>query len=247
MLLLRSICSELYKMKRTPIPWLHFFVPLIGALAFLWYFSVTSNTNPLGKVTGFIEVLCMAFPLVIGLICGQIADQEEQAGNYQVILSEASSRRIAYISKLLLLLLLSGLSLTFTVGIFSAGINAVPTWLYFHIVLAAWGANMFLYILHLFIGLRFGRSASIGLGVLGSLISALMMTGLGDGIWHWIPWAWSARLCGDIVFSLQNPSETVAVATDMQNGIIVCLVVTILSLFASLLWFQRWEGSKFNE
>jgi ABC-2 type transport system permease protein len=222
-------------------------VPLIGAIAFRWYFSVTLNNNSLGKLTGFIEVLCMAFPLVIGLICGEIADQEVQAGNYQVILSEACSRGIAYMSKLILLLLLSGISLAFTVGIFSAGINAIPPWLYFHIVLAAWGANAFLYILHVFIGFRFGRSASIGLGVLGSLISSLMMTGLGDGIWRWIPWAWSAHLCGDIVFSLQNPSETVSVAADMQNGITVCFVVTVLSLFASLLWFQRWEGSKFNE
>lgn len=246
-MLLRSICSDLYKMKRTPIPWLHVFVPLIGALAFLWYYSVTGNDNSLGKLTGFMEVLCMVFPLLIGLLCGLTAAQEEQAGSYQVILSEARSRAVAYMSKLLLLLVLSGLSVTFAVAIFSTGIHAVPPQLYVHIVMAAWGGNVFLYILHLFVGFRFGRSASIGLGVLGTLISALMMTGLGDGIWHWISWAWSARLCANLIFRQQSPSETAFAITDMQYGITICLIVTLLSLAASLLWFQRWEGSKSNE
>jgi ABC-2 type transport system permease protein len=231
-------------MKRTPIPWLHVFAPLIGALTFLWYYSAAGNDNSLGKIIGFMEVLCMAFPLLIGILCGLVAAQEEQAGNYQVILAEARSRAAAYMSKLLLLLTLSALSVTFAVAMFSIDLHDVPLWLYVQIALAAWGGNVFLYILHLFAGFRFGRGASIGLGVFGTLISPLMMTGLGDGIWHWFPWAWSVRLCGNIVFRLQTPSQTAWVAADMQYGITVCIVLTLLSLAASLVWFQYWEGSK---
>lgn len=246
-MLLRSLCSDFYKMKRTPVPWLHVFAPLIGALAFLWYYSATGNNNSLAKLTGFMEVLCMVFPLLIGILCGLITTQEEQAGNYQVVLSEARSRTAAYMSKLLLLLMLSVLSVTFAVAIFSIGLNNVPLRFYVQIALAAWGGNVFLYILHLFVGFRFGRGASIGLGVFGTLISALMMTGLGDRIWHWVPWAWSVRFCGNMVFKLQAPSQTAWVTADMQYGITVCVTVTLVSLAASLVWFQRWEGSKSNE
>ena len=244
-MLLRSICSDFYKMKRTPIPWLHVFVPLIGALAFLWYYSATGNDDSLGELTGFIEVLCMVFPLLIGLLCAMTAAQEEQTGNYQMILSGTKSRVTAYMSKVFSLLILSAFAVTLTVATFSAGLHAVSSQLYVHIVFAAWGGNMFLYILHLFVGFRFGRGASIGLGVFGTLVSALMMTGLGDSIWHWVPWAWSVRLCANLIFRLQNPMAFSA--TDMQYAIMVCLAVTLLSLAVSLVWFQRWEGSKSNE
>lgn len=246
-MLLRFIRSDFYKMKRTPIPLLHIFAPLIGALSFLWYYSAAGSDNSFGKLTGFLEVLCMVFPLLIGILCGLIAAQEEQAGNYQVILSESRSRTAAYLSKLLSLLMLSAFSVTFAVAIFSIGLHHIPLRLYVQTALASWGGNIFLYLLHLFVSFRFGRGASIGLGVSGTLISALMTTGLGDGIWHWVPWAWSARLCGNLIIRLQNPSETARVLADMQPGIAVCLAVTLLSLAASLFWFQHWEGSQTNE
>lgn len=246
-MLVRSICSDFYKWKRTPILWLHIIMPLAGAFAFLWYFSITGNNNPLRKISVFLEVLCIVFPLLIGLLCGMTAAQEEQAGNYQVILSGTKSRTIAYMSKVLLLLLLSAFSVALAIGVFAVGFYDAPRQIYIRASLAAWGGSIFLYILHLFISFRFGHGASIGLGVFGTLISALMLTGLGDRIWHWIPWGWSERLCDDLIFIVQNPYETVLAATDMQYGILVCFFVTFLSLVASLLWFRHWEGFRSNE
>ena len=51
----------------------------------------------------------------------------------------------------------------------------------------------------------FGKGASIGIGIIGSLISALMLTGLGDGIWQVIPWAYSMRLSSYFILLLCQP------------------------------------------
>ncbi len=50
-----------------------------------------------------------------------------------------------------------------------------------------------IYLIHLFVGMSFGKGASMGLGIAGSLIAALMITGLGDATWKYIPWAWGVR------------------------------------------------------
>ena len=44
--------------------------------------------------------------------------------------------------------------------------------------------------------MSFGKGASMGLGIAGSLIAALMITGLGDATWKYIPWAWGVRAMG---------------------------------------------------
>lgn len=246
-MLIRCICSDFYKMKRTPILWLHIAAPLIGAFAFLWYYSITSNNQPLGRINTFLEVLCIVFPMLIGVLCGMTAAQEEQAGSYQIMLAGTKSRVTAYLSKLLLLLILSAFSVALAIGVFAAGYHAASARLYLHAAFAVWGGYVFLYVLHLFVSFRLGRGASIGLGIFGALISALMLTGLGDNIWHWMPWAWSVRICSNMIYAIQTPSVASLAAADIQYGVYVCTAATVLSIIISLLWFWYWDGSKTNE
>lgn len=246
-MLIRCICSDFYKIKRTPILWLHIAAPLIGVFAFLGYYSITAGSHSLGRINAFLEALCIVFPILIGLLCGMTAAQEEQAGGCQVMLAGTRSRTAAYLSKLLLLLILSAFSVALAVGVFAAGYHAAAAQLYLHAAFAIWGGTVFLYVLHMFVSFRFGRGASIGLGIFGALISTLMLTGLGDKIWHWIPWAWSVRVCNDMIFALQTPSAASLAAADIRYGISVCTAATILSVAASLLWFRRWDGSRSNE
>lgn len=246
-MLFRCILSDFYKLKHSPVLWLHIFIPLLGAFLFLWYYTITGSKDPIIKISYYLEALCVTFPILIGLLCGMTAAQEEEAGNYQEILSGIKSRTAAYLSKLILLLVLSAFSVALAVGIFSIGFQSASALFYFKAALAVFGGNIFLYLLHLFISFRFGRGASIGLGVVGTLLSALMLTGLGNGIWHWVPWAWSVRFCDDIAFSLQYPSKSAIAIADMHYGIRVSVLAVCISAIASLLWFHHWEGSQSNE
>ncbi|MNV84374.1 hypothetical protein D3C71_1782420 [compost metagenome] len=103
------------------------------------------------------------------------------------------------------------------------------------------GSTVFLYLLHGFISLRFGRGPSIGTGITGSLIAALLLTGLGEGPWPYVPFAWAARFTSIwTVTSSGTPLESAASETD--TAILVCTAATLLAASLSCLWFQRWEG-----
>ncbi|WP_099203874.1 lantibiotic immunity ABC transporter MutG family permease subunit [Scatolibacter rhodanostii] len=243
----RCMCSDFYKIKRTPVLWLHVAIPLLGTFAFLGYYHIVPDNHQFSRISGFLEVLCIVFPALIGLFCGLMAAQEEQAGGYQFMLTGTKSRATAYLSKLFLLLLLSAFSIALAIGVFAIGYTTISIPFYLRATFAIWGGTVFLYVLHLFVSFRFGRGASIGLGIFGCLISALMLTGLGDSIWQWVPWSWNARFCDNMILAMQTPSAAALATANIQTGAIICTAASILSIAASLLWFRCWNGAKSNE
>ena len=94
--LLRCIKSDFYKLRHTSILWIHLFIPLAGSFIFLLYYHVTSR-NTIMDISGYLEVLAISFPLLIGLISGIVIEQEEQAGNFQVMLCTAKSKCTTYL------------------------------------------------------------------------------------------------------------------------------------------------------
>lgn len=243
MALLRCIESDFYKLRHTPILWLHLLIPMAGALLFLGYYA-TSSWNVSTKISGYLETLAVVFPLLIGLMSALVIAQEEQAGNFQTLLCGTKSKFITYLSKLIVLLLLGSFSIALAVGTFALVFQTAALWFYLKATGVLVVGNIFLYILHVFVSLQFGRGASIGLGIWGSLVSALMLTGLGDKIWCWTPWAWGGRLCDYLVLEATNPSAFTMVSSGMYKGILTMILFVGLSALASLLWFRQWEGRR---
>ncbi|MCB2314144.1 lantibiotic immunity ABC transporter MutG family permease subunit [Clostridium tagluense] len=240
--LLRCIKSDFYKLRHTSILWIHLLIPLAGALIFLLYYHMTSKSSIM-DISTYLEALAIAFPLLIGLISGIVIEQEQQAGNFQVLLTTSKLKCTTYLSKLILLLLLGFFSVALAVGTFALGFHVVPHLFYLKAAGALFIGNIVIYILHVFISIQFGKGASAGIGVSGSLISALMLTGLGDNIWHFIPWSWSGRFCDYLVFELVSHS----VALDTKQGVFIMLFALCITFVASLFWFQKWEGRKSYE
>ncbi len=104
-----------------------------------------------------------------------------------------------------------------------------------------------IYLIHLFVGMSFGKGASMGLGIAGSLIAALMITGLGDATWKYIPWAWGVRAMDYTVLAWDSPQLYAQVKTDFFSGMIISVCCTVCLLIASLVWFHGWEGGKNSE
>lgn len=244
--LLRCIKSDFYKLRHTSILWIHLLLPLAGAFIFLAYYSI-SSWDLTKKISTYLEALAIIFPLLIGLISGIVIEQEQQAGNFQTLISSTKLKCITYLSKLILLLLLGSFSISLAVGIFALGFQTVPRLFYLKAAGVLVIGDIFLYILHVFISLQFGKGSSTGLGIVGSLISSLMLTGLGDNMWHWTPWAWGGRFCDYIVLEFtyhSTNSYVVQVAFDMQKGLFIMLFAICISFFLSLIWFMQWEGRK---
>jgi ABC-2 type transport system permease protein len=225
--------------------WIHILIPLAAAILFISYYS-GSPWNAETKISGYFEAIGAAFPLMIGLISGKCIEQERQSGNFQTMLCGVKSRSAAYASKLIVLLIPGMIAIAIAIGVFAAGFQTAPGLLYFKAAGFLIAGSIFPYILHLFVSLRFGRGASIGLGIVESLISALALTGLGDGKWYYIPCTWSARLCDCLVFIWINTSKSIGYA-EIEKCIMVAIPATIAAFVISLFWFQRWEGSQSNE
>lgn len=243
--LIRCIRSDFQKFRHTSMLWIHILIPLAAAVLFVSYYSV-SPWNAEAKISGYFEVIGIAFPLMIGLISGKSVEQERQSGNFQTMLCGVKSRSAAYTSKLFVLLMQGIIAIAIAIGVFAAGFQTAPEILYFKAADLLIVGSILPYILHLFVSLQFGRGASIGLGIAESLISALALTGLGDGKWYYIPCTWSARLCDCLVSIWLNPSKAIGYA-EIEKCMMVVIPATIVAFVISLFWFHRWEGSRSNE
>jgi len=105
------------------------------------------------------------------------------------------------------------------------------------------GSHVFLYILHLYVSLQFGKGASIGLGIVEALLVALLLTGLGDHIWPFLPYGWSGHFVS--LWIIKSTGVNLALLeTSMRIGIVGCLVGSVFAFILSCLWFGKWEGRR---
>lgn len=241
--------ADIMKLKSTQMIWMHFYIPVFGLLIFLSYFSY-SPWDSFKKVSAYLQVLCITFPILIGIITSIASEQEYISGNFQNILTYSEIKCLSFISKYTLFLLLGLLSTVLSVIGFYIGFsfidnNVIP----FTIYLAAVGilivSNMFVYILHFFLSLRFSNGISIGVGIVESVISALFLTSMGDGRWPFYPCAWSIRFISSLMTKYQNTNNYVD--PSLYSGIIFSNIGTILSFITIIIWFTKWEGKKLEE
>lgn len=246
LVLWRNIKADFIKLKRTPIVYIHILIPITGASLFLLYYSISSWDTSTKLIT-YIRTLSIIFPLLIGIITGIIVEQEEQAGSLQNMLMILKRKSTSYCSKLLVILALSVISIIIATFVFAFIFKSYSLVFYTKIAVTLFIGNIFLYILHLFISFRFGKGASIGLGIVGVLIAALMRTGLGDSIWEFAPWAWAIRLCDFIMLMELNQLGLNEMFLAVSKGILIIIISIFVSLIFSLSWFNRWEGRGSND
>ena len=84
---------------------------------------------------------------------------------------------------------------------------------------------------------------SIGIGIIGSLISALMLTGLGDGIWQVIPWAYSMRLSSYFILYKEN---ILIQNSEIIQGIFIMIIFIAITFISQLIFSNHWEGNREN-
>ncbi|SEU09577.1 lantibiotic immunity ABC transporter MutG family permease subunit [Paenibacillus sp. NFR01] len=238
--------ADLLKTRRTPFLLLHLLAPLIAATVFLAYYAY-SPWSATDKVQAYLQVLGCALPTLIALVCSMSAEQEALAGHFQGLLALPAQRIKVYASKLLLLLIYGLGAILLAVLLFGIGFREVlgqdglGMAFYWSGAGILFGSSTFLYLLHSFVSLRFGRGPSIGTGIVGSLIAALLLTGLGERLWVYVPFAWGARLIS--IWTVHAAGTPLPLTVSQANtGITVCILATLTAAVLSCLWFRRWEG-----
>ena len=106
---------------------------------------------------------------------------------------------------------------------------------------------LILYLIHLVVVFLFGNGANIGLGIAESLLSALLLTGLGDGIWQFIPCAWGTRLMGTLINLWYYSGHSLFFKQQLLIWLEVAVPLTLMALILSIIWFDRWQGRSSDE
>ncbi|NFH70161.1 lantibiotic immunity ABC transporter MutG family permease subunit [Clostridium botulinum] len=248
--ILRLMKADFIKLKRTSFYWIHICVPVIGIFIFLWYFSF-SLLSSTSKVESYLEAISLTFPLIIGIVTSMVVEQESMAGGFKEILGTEYGKGRCLISKVLVLLCTGFLSTILAIGIFFIGFqyvlkqNTLPLNFYVYQTVIIFGSQIFLYLFHLWVSFVLGNGGSIGIGIFESLTSALMLTGLGDNLWKWIPCAWGVRFSD--YFTVHwlklgiKSNEVASIYFGTQNSIVVTILLGVL--FG--VWFKFYEGTKY--
>lgn len=246
----RLIRGDFKKLHRSSIVWMHIVAPILIALLFVWYYS-SSAINDISKVGYFMQALSIGFPLIIGIVCAMVVEQEAYAGNFQELLM-SKNKLLSFFSKICMLTFMAVASLITAVGILAIGLefllhkNPFSATFYGKIILLLLFCEIFLYLLHLLCSFKFGTGASVGLGISESLIAAIMLTGLGDKIWKWIPCSWGGKACDNYILLNTYKDNSGTYMQEFQSTLYIFAAATVIFLLIGFLWFNYFEGRKEN-
>lgn len=178
--------SEIYKMKNTALPIIHILIPVIGSGLFLSYYQV-SMWGEKEQIVVLLEVMGIVFPFLISIVCARNIALEEN-NHFQIFLVNSSSRFCVLFSKCIVLQLMGFCAVFLCIGSFGfgqfffLGQKGCTIINYVIIIITMWGGSLLQYPIHLYLNLRFSRSISMGIGVVQMLLSALLITGLGESV-----------------------------------------------------------------
>lgn len=248
----RLLHADHIKLRHSPLKWMHLVIPVICIAVFLSYFSY-SKLSSISAVCMYLQTIASVFPLIIGVVCSMCIEQEESAGKFKELLSGSNPKVITIFSKYVIMVLLGLGALTIAVMGFDCGFysflhkNSFKVTFYITAVLILLGSSLFEYIFHIFLSMRIGNNASIGIGILETLISVIFMTSLGEKIWIGVPCAWGTRFINMWTLSAAKVSFTSKAVKQLHSGMEICIFVTAISILLASAWFNYWEGKRMQD
>lgn len=242
-----NIKSDLYKLLHSPLLYIHILIPATGIFLFLWYYSY-SIWSELEKISAYIQALSICYPVLIGVITSNFTDMEQKAANFQTLLSTPTQKCIPHLAKLTTLIAFGFASSLLSLLVFGYGLQLLG-YTTFHLLFFFFTAILLLisvfplYVLQCIVSFVFGKGYSLGLGIIGSLLSALLQTGLGDNLWPFLPWGIAARFSDSLLIARAMCIDFFDM-NGMIQGIISVVFFSFLFLAIFMLVFEKWEGRK---
>lgn len=255
-LFVRLCRAECYKMRHTILPALHLCVPLVGSAAFLLYYW-GRDWGWIVQLSGFAELTGLAFPFLVSVLVSRSVGLEEE-NHYQTFLGGSAGRIPSLLAKCVVLQLF-GLTAVF-IGIgsytwgewFLLGNREISGIVSLSVGLSLWMGSLVLYPIHLFLSMRFSKSISMGIGVAQSVLAGLLVTGLGDGIWQFVPGSWSIRLAAAAMRSAADSELALKAESIFRLSVwrelfemvflnhlgYICLLISIGIYAIIFLWFH---------
>lgn len=247
---INSIKAELFKVLLSKIFLLHIIIPVVGISLFAGYYSY-SPWNEQDKLLAFIQTVVLAFPLMIAIVTSMVEEQEAKAGDFHNILSVPYLRVIEHLSKIFVIGLFGLFASILTVTGFGIifrlmGYVTYPIILYLKLSVLIFTLNFGLYIIQYMVSFSFGKGISLGLGVLGTLMSPLLNFGLADSFWYYIPFGWGIRMITYYFYKVTNIEIFNVVSPNYKMGALIITTIIIITIIIFLLWSKKWEGRNYK-
>ena len=110
-----------------------------------------------------------------------------------------------------------------------------------------WLGSLPLYLEHLFLNLCFSKTVSIAVSIGQLLISALFLTGLGQGKWQYFPCSWSSRGTSLYLAEKFNRRAALGAANTDLRDILTCILLGTVLCVIIFIWFHFYEGREVSE
>lgn len=267
--LIRTMKSDWMKTKRTAFRYIVTLGPIIFPIMILAYISnyALDYAFQLRVYNIYFSIVGIALPMLVAILTGINIMGEENAGDFRGLITNPISRITIYLSKLFMLLLITVIDMLISTGILLIGMKIISKGMNIEYGIFLQGTlftivgSLFLYGLYLIISIGFGIGPTIAIGAGGAIWGALLQTGLGDGIWKFVPWSWSGRL-GILPYAMMpgyakffnidniqgfNGIIKNAFNEEMWKGMPMAIISFIAILIGGLLWFEGWEGRKIHQ
>ncbi len=239
----KSLKQEEYLFRHTSLIWMHILIPILGIGMLGLYFFGGSREN---AVLDFMRILSIVYPFVIGIVCAEAISLERESGSFHRVFTFPGNRSVPYFVKLFCLLFAGLVSAAVTAGGFVflySKINGEAIALLDLIlgVWVIWLTAIPVYLIQYLVSYRYGNVFGISVGVIGTLIAALMETGLGDGIWMYSIWG-----AGNRILTLNSLSDKMKVyfAGELKSCIFFSFVISALFILGLWIFSQGFEGRK---
>lgn len=245
----RSFHIEWIKLKASYLLLLHVMIPTIGVLGTLAYLAMyRPDIESAMRLMYYSQLLCIAFPLIIGLVTSIAIKQEEETKCYY-ILGSINTPTYQIMTKCIYFICLSFISISLAIGgmivgdymIYGEALLGINTYITLTFILLL--TNSILYFCHVFLALRFNTTVSLTISIFGSLLAGVLETGLGEGIWSYVPYAWGLRLSGYFLLGKMQRSFLLNKLIKEQD-VLVILSIYSLTVLGIWVWSRRWEGKK---
>ena len=249
---MRIIKSSLYKFVKNGGYLIHLCIPLLGVALFAMYFAVTERAEA-ENICFYLEVIGIMMPAMSSVVITRQYEEERKAGVFQNVLTFPGSKTMSHLSNMLMLLIWGFLAVI--LAVFGMGIVfQVKGYTLFHLFwyikasVIIFITNVCWYFIAYMICYIFGGGVSLGLGVVGTIMAALMRIGLslGDRIWQFMPSCYSSRIIMSMVMlnAKEFANEKQYLTTTIERGMPMVYIMTIVSIIVYIIWSNCWQGNK---
>lgn len=243
--LMRNYKAEIYQMLHSKLLIVHFVVPILGVIVFTSYYRY-APWKDLDQISGYLQIVAVAFPILVGIVMGIANEEERKAAQFQRILTVPYSKKIAHLSKFLALSTMGVISVLIAIVGFgmlaiARGNEVIGGMDYFKLAMLLFITHISWYTIEYIVGFNWGSGIAVGLGIVGGLLSPLLSFSLGDSIWQITPCAWGMRLIG-YAFEMMKDDKNPLTHQIFEHGIRYMIIISLIIFLIFMIWSEKWQG-----